>query len=164
MAQAALARGPNFALSLKQPLNWGTQAFADHKYEIYEWLREEAPLVKTKVSLLNVYAVSRYDDCVSLLKDPRFVRNRSTATGGGGRLPFPMPKALALLANSMIVEDDPEHRRLRGLVNSAFKPGAIASMEGRIETLSHELLDAAEKEGRVDRAPTRNDRLASSLC
>ena len=130
-------------------MNLGTQAFADRKYEIYEWLREEAPLYRGKVAILKVVLLSRYDDCIALLKDPRFVRNRTTATGGG-RLPFPMPRRLALLANSMIVEDDPAHRRLRGLVNSAFKPGAIARIEARVERLTHELLDVAEKEGRVD--------------
>ena len=134
---------------MKHPMNLGSQAFADRKYEIYEWLREEAPVYRGKVAILKVYLLSRYDDCVAVLKDPRFVRNRTTATGGG-RMPFPMPRTLALMARSMIVEDDPEHRRLRSLVNSAFKPAAIARIEARVERLTHELLDDAEKKGRVD--------------
>jgi len=134
---------------LKRPLNLASQDFADHKYAYYEWLREEAPVYQARVSVLKVHLVSRYDDCVAVLKDPRFVRNRTTATGGG-RLPFPMPRSMALLSNSMIVEDDPAHRRLRGLVNTAFKPGAVAGLEDRIERLTHELLDRAEEQAEVD--------------
>lgn len=134
---------------LEHPLDLGSQRFADHKYEIYAWLREQAPVYRARVSLFRVHLMSRYDDCMALLKDPRFVRNRTTATGGG-RLPFPMPRSVALLVRSMIVEDEPEHQRLRGLVNSAFKPRAIARIEERIERLTHELLDAAAPRGRVD--------------
>jgi cytochrome P450 len=87
---------------------------------------------------------------VNILKDDRFVRNRTTATGGGSRLPFLMPKSVALMAQSMIIEDEPEHRRLRNLVHKAFTPRALARLETRIEELTHELLDKAEKQGTVD--------------
>jgi len=152
MAQAALASSAHPDPGLKHPMNLGSQEFADRKYEIYEWLREEAPLYQAKVTILKVHVVARYDDCVALLKDPRFVRNRTTATGGG-RTPFPMPRSLSLLANSMIVEDDPAHRRLRSLVNSAFKPAAIARIESRVERLTHELLDRTECDGPIDLMP-----------
>jgi cytochrome P450 len=68
-------------------------------------------------------------------------------------MPIPMPKSVALMAQSMIVEDDPPHRRLRGLVSKAFTPRAVARLEPRIERLTHELLDAAEKQGTVDLMP-----------
>jgi cytochrome P450 PksS len=41
----------------------------------------------------------------------------------------------------MIVEDDPQHRRLRNLVQKAFSPKSLARIEARIETLIHELMD-----------------------
>ena len=68
-------------------------------------------------------------------------------------MPFPMPRSVSLLANSMIVEDNPAHHRLRSSVNTAFKPGAIARIQERIERLTHELLDQAEKQGPVDLMP-----------
>jgi len=101
---------------------------------------------------MRAVLLSRYDDCLSLLKDRRFVRNRSTATGGR-RTPFPMPRSVALLAQSMIVEDEPAHHRLRGLVQKAFTPRSLERLEGRIESLTHSLLDAAEKQGTVDLIP-----------
>jgi cytochrome P450 len=68
-------------------------------------------------------------------------------------MPFPMPKSASLLAKSMIVEDDPAHRRLRGLVNQAFTPRAVSRLEGRVEALAHKLLDEAAPQGSVDLLP-----------
>ena len=118
-----------------------------HAY--YRWLREEEPVCRAKVSLFKGYFLSRYDDCVAFVQDPRFLRNRSTATGGS-RFPFPLPKGIKALATSMITEDEPEHRRLRGLVQKAFTARALSNLEKRIESLTHELLDEIEKQDRVD--------------
>ncbi|MGB0385565.1 MAG: cytochrome P450 family protein [Ardenticatenaceae bacterium] len=138
----------------KEPVSINSSEFTANKYAYYKWMREEMPVCKGKMMpLMNAYMLSRYDDCVSFLKDPRFVRDRATATGGGGVLPFPVPKTITLMAKSMILEDEPEHRRLRNLVHKAFVPRALAKLEGRIETLTHELLDKAEKEGTVDLMP-----------
>ena len=136
-------------LQLRHPMNLAGKDFVAHRYEYYRWLRENAPVYRGKLFVMNFWFVSRYADCVDVLKDPRFVRNRSTATGGGSRLPFPVPRSVALVARSMIVEDDPEHKRLRGLVHKAFTPAALKRLETRIERLTHELLDEAEPQGSV---------------
>jgi cytochrome P450 len=136
--------------SIAHPIDITSHEFIQNKDAYYRWLREEAPVYKGKLSIINVYLLSRYDDCVAMLKDPRFVRDRTTVTGGRNRLPIPVPKAVALLARNMILADEPEHRRLRNLVHTAFTPRALARLEGRIERLTHELLDAAEPQGRVD--------------
>jgi cytochrome P450 len=136
--------------SITHPIDITSTEFIQHKDAYYRWLREEAPVYKGKLSIINVYLLSRYDDCVAMLKDPRFVRDRTTVTGGRNRLPIPVPKAVALLTRNMILADEPEHRRLRNLVHKAFTPRALARLEGRIEQLTHELLDAAEPQGRVD--------------
>ena len=66
---------------IKHPVNLNNKDFINNKYAYYKWLRENAPVYKGKLMIVNMYFLSRYDDCVSLLKDPRFVRNRTTATG-----------------------------------------------------------------------------------
>ncbi|MFP6581073.1 MAG: cytochrome P450 [Candidatus Hydrogenedentota bacterium] len=134
---------------IKHPMNLMSKSFRANRFAHYRWLREEAPVYRGKISVMNLYFVSRYEDCVSVSKDPRFVRNRSTATGGR-RFPIPFPRSIEHLMKSMILEDGGDHRRLRGLVQQAFTPGALAHLEGRIETLTHELLDEAEKKGDVD--------------
>ena len=126
--------------------------FSNNKYSYYEEMLVQAPVWKGKIAAINFVLIPRYQDCLDLLKDSRFVRNRTTATGGS-RMPFPIPKSLQLLIESMILTDDADHRRLRSLVNKGFTSNAIADFEPKIEALTHELLDVAEKEGTVDLIP-----------
>ena len=129
-------------MKVKQPINLNSTAFLRNEYAYYRWLREYAPVSTARMWPINrMYVVARYADALHLLMDPRFVRNRSTATGSRRRLPIPLPKAFAAMAQSMIIEDEPAHRRLRNLVHKAFTPRTIANLEGRIEALSHALLD-----------------------
>ena len=127
-------------IDLSRPVNMMSKTFVDNKYAWYERIREERPVHTARISLLKLYTVARYDDCTELLKDPRVLRNRSTVTGGS-RMPFPMPKSLEPMVQSMITDDDPNHRRLRELVRKAFRPQAIQRLEESIDRHSHELLD-----------------------
>lgn len=133
----------------KLPIDLNAEAFRKEQPAYFAWMREHAPVCPARMLFLRLHALSRYDDCVALTKDARFVRNRTTATGGG-RFPFPLPKGLSLLSESMITEDDPKHGRLRGLVNQAFKPNAISKMQDEVEDMSRELLDACERKGTID--------------
>ena len=144
-SQVSLGR----AVNRKKALNLGSQDFAQHKYEYYTYLREHLPVAKGRVAMLKIQLVSRYADCMDLVKDPRFARNL-TQINGGRRIPFPVPKSIEMLALSMIVEDDPEHRRLRNLVQKAFAPKSLAAMQGDMENMAHTLMDAALAKGSVD--------------
>lgn len=135
---------------MKIPRNLAGKAFSLNKYEYFEWIRENEPVWKARMYVMPVACLSRYQDCADMLRDDRFIRNRSIATGGGGRFPFPLPKSVMLLADSMITTDNPEHRRLRLLVNKAFTPRFLSSMEGQVEALTNRLLDEAERQGTVD--------------
>ena len=139
------------AADMKKPLNLTSQAFTDNKQGYFKWLRENDPVHKGKLfGMMNIYLLTRYDDCVNMLKDPRFIRNRTTATGGGGRFPFPLPKSIQMLANSMINDDEPNHRRLRTLVHKAFTPRQLRKLEDRVHEVTKELLDKAEQKGEME--------------
>ena len=137
--------------TLKFPIKITSKHFSENKYAYYQWLRENEPVYYSKQYFMKACLLSRYEDCQALLKDPRFVRNRHTATGGS-KLPFPvpLPKSVKALAESMITEDDPAHRRLKGLVHKAFTSRAINQLGERIETLTQELLDKAELESKTN--------------
>ena len=137
-------------IDLTKPINLTSAEFVNDKYDWYERIREEAPVHKGKISVLTVYTLSRYEDCASILKDPRVLRNRSVANGGGSRFPFPVPKSVKPLIESMIQADEPEHRRLRELVRRAFRPQAIKQVEERIASHTDELLDDLESQGEFE--------------
>lgn len=118
-------------------------------------LREHSPVHKGKLVVLDVYLLSRYNDCVMVLKDPRLVRDRSRLNSktGGSKFPLPLPHIVKLLGENMLLADGDEHRHLRGLVHQAFTPRALAKLEHRLETLTHELLDNVEGQSVVDLIP-----------
>jgi len=139
-------------MDIQTPLNLASQEFTERKYEIYPQLLEEHPVAPMKYSIIKGIMVTRYDDCRLVLKDPRFVRNRTTATGKGNRFPFPipLPKSVQAMSQSMILEDEPAHRRLRNLVHKAFTPHSLIRIQDRIESLTDELLNKMETETTVD--------------
>lgn len=149
---AAAAASHSLEFDARRPVDLNKPGFHEHKYEWYRWMLEEAPVCVGKISVLKVSLVSRYEDCRMVLGDDRFMRNRGRAKGkGSSPMPFPIPKSLAAIARSMILEDDPEHRRLRNLVNRAFTPAAVGQLSDRVEDLSHELLDPlGARNGAVD--------------
>jgi cytochrome P450 len=126
----------------KLPLQVGSQQFIDNCYPAYDWLLEHAPVTKGKMSVLNAYFVTRYDDCMTVLKDKeRFIRNRNRARGKPGNGGYPAPKSLKHLVSSIVNTDEPDHRRLRDLVHKAFTPRALTYLDERIEALTAQLLD-----------------------
>ena len=136
-------------INLDKPLNFSAPEYIHNKFEVLDRIREERPVHTAKIMVMKVHTVARYDDCTALLKDPRLMRNRTNATGGS-RFPFPMPRSLKPLIESMIQEDDPNHRRLRNLVRHAFKPQAIKQIESSIDSYSNELLDELETQKSFD--------------
>jgi cytochrome P450 PksS len=93
------------------------------------------------------WLVTRYDDVVALLKDPRFVKSPRTATRAGraptGLIGSWTPRFLRALDRNMLDLDPPDHTRLRALVHQAFTPRLIERLRERIEALAEGLLDTA---------------------
>jgi cytochrome P450 len=150
---AAINQIAPIGLDFKEPINVNKKEFNDNKYAYYHWLLEEAPVCKGRVKYFNGYLISRYDDCVNVLRDPRLVRDKAKVSGGSA-FPFPMPKALTVMMKNMEMVDEPEHRHLRSLVHKAFTPGSLNKLGTRIDAITNELLDKAEKQGTVDLVPS----------
>ena len=127
-------------------------AFRADPYPTYARWRAEAPVCRVKLpDKQTAWFVTRYDDAVTVLKDPRFVndRQRVMTPEQAARLPW-TPSVVKQLSRMMLNVDAPDHTRLRALVHKAFTPGLVANMAGRIQTLTDELLDAVEGRGCMD--------------
>ncbi|MEL6736773.1 MAG: cytochrome P450, partial [Pseudomonadota bacterium] len=79
---------------------------------------------------------------------------RKRAGGPVAGLAWWMPKTVRVLAHNMLALDDPDHRRLRGLVDGVFARRAVLAMEGQIETHAKGLLQRAV----ADRGASKRDR------
>ncbi len=85
---------------------------------------------------MKAWLVTRYDDAVMVLRDPRISKNVSSKMAYVLRFAGP-------LADHMLNRDPPDHTRLRTLVSQAFTPRRIEQLRGRVQGICDELLDAA---------------------
>jgi hypothetical protein len=105
-------------------------------------LREVAPVNETP---LGVWRLSRYADCVRLLRgvhcgvrhlDGTYPRRRAEGPQGGGEF--------------MLMQDPPSHTRLRKLVSKAFTPRAVERWRLRVRRIVEAQLAPALEAGAMD--------------
>ena len=122
-------------------------------YAFYAQLRKMGPVLPHSRPLFGQgYLLTRYEDVLNALKDPRLVNERGNAVEGAKNSldRWWMPRILRLFQNNMALQDEPDHRRLRNLVHKVFTPRMIEDLTGRMEQLVDEMLDQAAKKPVVD--------------
>jgi cytochrome P450 PksS len=116
-------------------------------------LREAGPVVLVKLPFIGKTWIATTHEAVNeVLKDDRtFVRNPKNA--GKPLIPgmrWWLPRTVRVLAQSMIGHDDPDHRRLRRLVDQAFNRQSVEGLRQRITGICDDLLDRITGDGSVD--------------
>jgi cytochrome P450 len=125
---------------------FGLEMLSD-PYPIYEGLRAAHPVFYAEE--LRAWLVTSYDAVNTALRSPQFSSERYPrmkqvlAKRGFGELVDDRMR-------SMLHMDAPDHTRLRSLVNKAFTPRIVEAMEGRIQQLADQLLDAVGSRGEMD--------------
>jgi cytochrome P450 len=119
-------------------------------YPYYRRLRETAPHYRSP--LLGVTVLTRYDDVLSVLRDPRFSVRRSESRVFKKMNPFGelSPEFQSMIERNLLMLDPPDHTRLRGLVAKAFTPRVVERLRPRIEALVEELLDRVAANGEME--------------
>jgi cytochrome P450 len=118
---------------------------ADHKanaHEIYASLREKTPLCRVRLPTKEeAYLVLRYADVSAMLKDQRFAKDPSNALSPAQRKRIPNPpKMFRPLTRNMLGMDDPDHARLKKLVQAGFTPRRMEMLAARTEAITDEIL------------------------
>ena len=122
-------------------------AFRANPHPALKNLRETHPVHDTSIGL---WRLSRYEDCVRLLRDvPTGVRLSDGTRPGEDRMPA-MPAALGSLGQFMLQQDPPNHPRLRRLVSKGFTPRAVERMRSHVQALADTLVDRALEQGEFD--------------
>jgi cytochrome P450 len=124
-------------------------AVAADPYPLYRRLREESPVHRDEQS--GCWLVSRYEDVLAILHDPRLLRNRADrGTPAAEPPPEELKPLYSVFGKQMLFVDPPDHTRLRGLVSRAFTRRAVELMRPRIQRMVDSLLDAVEPAGEMD--------------
>ena len=116
-----------------------SQAYKRNPYPALARMIADGPLVRMKYPLMGgFWAVTHYDAVNDLLRDhTTFVRDPVTAgLKKGSNMPWWFPRSFARMGQSMIIRDEPEHRRLRGLVEQAFVSRGVAQLRPRFAAIA----------------------------
>jgi cytochrome P450 PksS len=116
--------------------------FKADPFPVYARLRAEDPVHRTRVKRWPVRVVTRYDDVLAVLKDPRLSSDWMSRTALG--------RVARTFTRSMLTVDPPDHTRLRTLVHKAFGRGLVERMHAQVQRVCDDMLDAAAPAGRMD--------------
>ena len=125
-------------------------SFRSDPYTVCNKLREESPVHQ---SPLGFFVLTRYEDCASILRDPRssndFV-NTTAAIEEAAKQGLDLEQIAAEGTRPFLFMDPPDHTRLRGLVSKAFTPRVVEGLRPRAQENVDRVLDAAVARGELD--------------
>jgi len=106
-----------------------------------EKLRELGPIVEVRFPIIGtVWATTTQALADQVLKDTAtFTIRKDDGTVAGMR--WWMPGIVRTLATSMLSMDEPDHKRLRDIVDEAFRRRAVVQMEPHIQAIGDQLAD-----------------------
>src|SRR3981189_3232958 len=112
-----------------------------------EKLRTQGPVVEVRFPIIGrVWPTTTQVLADQMLKDTEtFTIRKDDGTVAGFR--WWMPSIVRTLANSMLSMDEPDHKRLRDIVDEAFRRRAVLDMEPHIQAMGDELADQLFAEG-----------------
>jgi cholest-4-en-3-one 26-monooxygenase len=113
-------------------------------HELFARLRHEDPVHWNADPDGGFWAVTRYDDVLTVSKTPRVFSSHL----GGSQLHVLPPERLAVSRQMMLHMDNPEHAALRRLVSKGFTPHEVVRLTAHID----DAVDAI-----VERAVARRD-------
>ncbi|MFJ8696362.1 cytochrome P450 family protein [Streptomyces roseolilacinus] len=130
-----------------------TWEFATDPYPAYAWLREHAPVHRTRLpSGVEAWLVTRYADARQALADQRLSKNpahHDEPAHAKGKTGIPGERKAELMTHLLNI-DPPDHTRLRRLVSKAFTPRRVAEFAPRVQELTDRLIDGFATKGEAD--------------
>jgi cytochrome P450 len=112
-----------------------------------EKLRALGPVVEVRFPIIGkVWATTTQALADQVLKDTATFTIRKD-NGDVAGLQWWMPSIVRTLATSMLSMDEPDHKRLRDIVDEAFRRRAVLDMEPHIQAMGDELADQLFAEG-----------------
>ena len=122
-------------------LDFTSDAFFRDPPKAIATLRASGPVVAIRFPLIgDVWTTTTHDATAQVLKDSTtFTLRREDGEVAGLR--WWMPRLVTTIAKNMLTMDEPDHTRLRSIVDEAFRRRAIVAMEARIRAIADGLAD-----------------------
>ncbi|MEZ5874730.1 MAG: cytochrome P450 [Hyphomicrobiales bacterium] len=150
--------------SLSAPLRLDLDGAANKAdpFPLFASMRDAGPVIPVKMPFVGKgWLTTTHEACSAMVKDNAlFVQEaRHAGKSGVAGLKWWMPVSLRLLTDNMLLKDEPDHRRLRKLVDQAFQRRRVRDMRGEVEKIADALLDEFEGQDEVDLANAYSRRL-----
>lgn len=131
-----------------------TGGHGDNLIPLLARLRSRGPVVQLPLfegADRGAWAVTRMDEVVRVLLDSAgFTVDPRLIDGGHQLRPTTEATGFFSQGGSMLTVDEPDHRRLRGLVSRAFTPRFMEGLRPRVQEIADELLDRVQDRGEMD--------------
>ncbi|MGB8629143.1 MAG: cytochrome P450 [Xanthobacteraceae bacterium] len=128
-------------------IDFTSQEFFRDPAAAFEKLRAAGPVVAVKLPMIGrVWMTTTQEMAARVLKDNRaFTLRKDDGAVAGMR--WWMPSIFRVFAKNMLTVDEPDHSRLRGIVEEAFRRRAVLDMAPRIEAIAGRLADTLFDQG-----------------
>lgn len=130
-------------------------AFKENPFATFAQMRAVGPVLQTRLPFVGkAWVTTTYAATLAMVKDNEtFVQEgRHAGKSGFAGMQWWMPRSFQMFANNMLLKDEPDHRRLRKLVDRAFARRDVQAMRGSIEKMADQLLDGFTGMSEVDLA------------
>jgi cytochrome P450 len=128
-------------------LDFSSQEYFRNPAAGLEKLRAAGPVVKIRFPFVGtVWTTTTQDLANQVLRDGQTFTLRKD-DGAAAGIQWWMPNVVRTFANNMLTNDEPDHTRLRGIVDEAFRRRAVLDMEPRILAIAEELADELFAQG-----------------
>ncbi|HET8845157.1 MAG TPA: cytochrome P450 [Ktedonobacteraceae bacterium] len=132
--------------------DFSSPEFKTDPFPVLKNLRITEPLYRFEsLNGRPTWMLTRYEDVLAILKDPRFVKDvRHALSPEVAAKVMSHAQARVTLRHHMLASDVPDHTRLRRMVSKVFTPRMSEQLRGSIQQITDELLDHVLPLGQMD--------------
>jgi cytochrome P450 len=145
----------NSAYRLSQPLDFDIVSARAKRdpFPTFAAMRQAGPVIPIRLPFLGrVWMTTTHAAAMAMVKDNALFVQEGRHAGKTGVPGFSwwMPKPLKIMTNNMLQKDEPDHRRLRHLVDKAFARRDVLAMRGDVERIADRIIDGFVGRAEVD--------------
>lgn len=143
------------ALGLGKPLDFDivSARFKADPSPTFAAMRAAGPVIPIRLPFVGrAWVTTTHEATLAMVKDNGLFVQEGRNAGKAGVAGFSwwLPKSIKALANNMLQKDEPDHRRLRHLVDKAFARRDVLAMRPDVEKAADAILDQLAERDEID--------------
>ena len=142
-------------LSLGKPLGFDivSAPFKADPAPTFAAMRAAGPVIPIRLPFVGrAWVTTTHAASLAMVKDNALFVQEGRHAGKSGVAGFSwwLPKSIKAMTNNMLQKDEPDHRRLRKLVDAAFARRDVLAMRPGVEKVADNLLDRFEGKSEIE--------------